>query len=124
VIEFRQTGQRCRYCKRDENGEYLRDERGHIVDMSEEEVIAAQLPVYDTTVTAFDGPNPVGMACDEFGATGVYVSDAYQRHGIGTELLRLYRNQFKKDKQIGQMTHAGERLTRSYFRKHVQQLGT
>jgi len=115
IITFRQTGERNRYCKHNSEGNIERDEAGLAVMMSEAEIERSGLPVFDTTIKAFDGPNAVGYACDEFGATGVYVERNYQRQGIGTELLRRFRSQFAYDRQLGQMTHAGEQLSRAYY---------
>jgi GNAT superfamily N-acetyltransferase len=117
-ISFRQTGKKSRYVRTDTNGDVVRinGEAGYFTD---EEVLEKGYPLYDDTVYAFDGPNCVGYASNEFGAVGIFVERNYQRQGIGKELLRLYQSQFKKEKKLGQMTPAGENLTRSYFRKYV-----
>jgi len=119
IITFRQSGEINQYVAHSEDGDIRRDAKGTAVMMTPEEIKAKGLPVTETTVYAYDGPHCVGYACNEFGAVGVYVEQNYQRQGIGKELLRLYLKQYPREVQLGQMTPAGERLTRSYYRQHV-----
>lgn len=118
-ITFRQSGERNRYVAHGEDGEIRRDADGSAVMMTPEEIEAKGLPAACTSVYAYDGPHCVGYACNEFGAVGVYVEQNYQRQGIGKELLRLYLKQYRREVRLGQMTPAGEQLTRSYYRSHV-----
>ena len=70
---------------------------------------------YDGMVV-FDGDRPVGFASNEFGSAGVWVEKPYQRQGIGSELLTRFMREHPKMK-LGQMTYAGEKLSRSVYKK-------
>lgn len=118
-ITFRQTGEKSHYVRTDAEGDVVRDSDGNSSYFTDEEMLAKGYPIEDDTVYAFDGPNCIGYASNEFGAVGIFVERNYQRQGIGKELLRLYLSQFKREKQLGQMTPAGEQLARSYYRTHV-----
>lgn len=122
TIEFRQHGTKNKYFWwDDEKFQHKRDKMGNVIYRTDEEIEEAGLPMYDTTVIAMDGDQPVGWASDEFGATGVWVVEPYQRLGIGTHLLRLFNQQFKdQSRKMGQMTNAGIELTRSYHRALVK----
>jgi GNAT superfamily N-acetyltransferase len=126
VIEFRQTGKKNQYTQedpKDPNGwDLLRDNEGNLICMTEEQIKQKGLPLYDTSITAFNSQGePIGWASDEFGADGVWVVDEYQKRGIGRDLLYELRKQFKPDRRIGQMTGAGKNLTRSYHKKLVEE---
>lgn len=74
-------------------------------------------------VVAFNGEIAVGTAqeYDNLRSTvsmdGVWVDPRYQKLGIGTYLLHLFRRQFANDRQIGDMTELGEKMVRRYHRK-------
>lgn len=122
TIEFRMSGEKLQYAKwRDDGDDLVRDEKGLAVYMSEEEMKMRNLPLVDTSITAFDGDTAIGWASNEFGADGVWVVDAYQRMGIGTYLLTEFRKQFPEKRKIGQMTNAGYNMTRAYYRKLQEQ---
>lgn len=116
-VDFRQEGTKNEYVKPDADGWALRDEQGNAIYMSDEEIERAGLPVYATTIMAFnDKGECVGQASDEFGADGVWVHPDYQKKGLGTLLLTDFRRQFKKVRQMGQMTPQGQQLVRNYYR--------
>lgn len=120
-IEIRQSGERNKYVKKDAAGEMLRLDNGDLVYLSEEEISNKGLALFDTSVYAFNKKGEcVGYTSDEWGADGVWVLPDYQKRGIGLELLSLHRSQFKESRKIGQMTHAGVRLTLALFRKNNQ----
>lgn len=107
----------------DSGEDWIRDANGDLVYHTPEEMRQKQLPEFTYTVGAFVNGTPIGYAGDEFGATGVYVSKAYQRHGIGLELLHAYlqkSGRLAKGEKIGQMTMAGAELVRSLHRKLVR----
>jgi SPP1 gp7 family putative phage head morphogenesis protein len=108
---------------RDSSGdEPVRDEHGQAVYLTPEEVKAMGRSGVSYTVGAFVGDKTVAFAGDEFGATGVYVVKDYQRHGLGTQLLKTYlekSGRLAKGQKIGQMTYAGTELTRAIHRKLV-----
>jgi hypothetical protein len=121
-IEFRKRGEKLRYVKTDpETDRQLRDANGDIVYLSDEEMRSEGIPLTDTSMYAFDGDTVVGIAANEFGADGVWVTGPYQKLGIGTYLLMEFRKQFRAKRKIGQMTPAGESMTRSLHKKYVQQ---
>ena len=95
------------------------NEDGEPVYRTDEEMIAEELPLYDTSIIAFHDGNPIAHASNEWGTDGVWVERPYQRLGIGTYMLHLLRKQFKPDRRIGQMTDAGEQMARSYYRNYV-----
>ncbi len=123
VVEFRQSGERLKYVKYTPEDEIVRDDQGMAVMQTEEEMRANGLHLTDTTVAAFVGNREVGCASDEWGADGVFVDPEFKRLGIGVHLLYLFRKQFKPERQMGQMTHAGEQLARAYYQKHGRQAG-
>jgi ribosomal protein S18 acetylase RimI-like enzyme len=121
-VDLRQEGKKLQYVKqgepdKDGHREIMRDEHDMALDMSDEEIEAEGLPMYDTAIHAFnDKGECVGIASDEWGADGIWVRSDYQRKGLGTNLLTEFRRQFKNVRQIGQMTDAGRAMTKSYYR--------
>jgi GNAT superfamily N-acetyltransferase len=65
---------------------------------------------------AFDGDKPVGFSSNEFGTAGVWVEGPYQGQGIGSELLARFMREHP-NMRIGQMTPAGENMSRAAYRK-------
>lgn len=120
TIEFRRSGEKLKYVAHDENGEILRDSEGWALYMSDDEVLANGWPLYDTTIAVFDGERNIGHVGDSFGATEVFIDPEYQRKGIGTEALLIYLRQYGYERRLGQMTAAGENLTRSLYRRLVK----
>lgn len=97
-----------------------RDANGELMYHTPEEIHSKGLPPFIYTVAAFVGDKAVGYAGDEFGATGVYVSKAFQRHGLGKTLLRAYlekSGRLARGAKLGQMTDAGVALTRALHRQ-------
>lgn len=121
TVEFRQSGNKLQYVDSDEQGRIIRGEDGLSKDMSDERIKQLGLPVFDQTIIAFVDDKPVGMASNEWGSIGVWVEKAYQKLGIGSDLLVMFMkndSNFLSGKgQIGQMTWAGEQMSRSAFRK-------
>ena len=104
--------------------EFVRDAHGDLVYLTPEEMAAKDLPAVTYTVGAFVGDKTVGYAGDEFGASGVYVARAYQRHGLGVTLLKTYlekSGRLAKGRQIGQMTYAGQQVVRGLHRQLVKE---
>jgi 2'-5' RNA ligase/GNAT superfamily N-acetyltransferase len=104
--------------------EWVRDAHGNLVPLTPEEVQAQGLPTVSYTVGAFVGDKAIGYADDEFGASGVYLARAYQRHGIGLTLFKTYlekSGKLAKGTQIGQMTPAGQALVRALHRQLVKE---
>lgn len=121
IIELRQTGQKNKYVKKDDSDEILRDSNGNCLYLSEDEMNKKGLALFDTTIGAFNSKGQrIGYASDEFGADGVMVNSAYQKRGIGLELLIEFRKQFSDDRKMGQMTSLGVKLAKSYFKKTNQ----
>ena len=125
IIEFRKKDEKLMYTQTkdpsDEYSDFLRDKDGNLIYMTDEQVLKKGLPFYDTSITAFnESGEPIGWASDEFGADGVWVIKEYQGRGIGTDLLYEFRKQFKPGRKIGQMTHSGEAMTRSYHKKLIE----
>jgi hypothetical protein len=71
---------------------------------------------------------PIGLASNEFGTIGVWVEGLYQKLGIGSDLMVMFMKQNPKflngQKKIGQMTPAGENMSRSAYRKLKQNVST
>lgn len=127
-VEFRQTGQVNQYVKTDDKGDIVRDVAGKATYMTPEEIAAAGLATHDETIVAFVGDKPVGFASNEFGAVGVWVEGAFQKVGIGTDLLDMHiqlRPRVAAGKsKIGQATNAGISLMKAYHRKMSKKHGT
>jgi GNAT superfamily N-acetyltransferase len=97
----------------------IRDADGNATYLTDAEARAKGLPTIGYTVAAFVGDKAIGYAGDEFGASGVYVAKEYQRHGIGVTLLKTFlerSGRLEAGTRLGQMTPAGEGLTRALHR--------
>lgn len=116
-VELRQEGRPNKYVKTDENDSIIRDEQGLATYLSLEEMQQRGLALEDTAIFAFVGDQCVGYASDEFGADGLWVAPTMQRRGLGLELITEFRKQFKGKRQMGQMTPAGQALTKKYYDK-------
>lgn len=124
IIEFRKKGEKLKYVQPDPNNEYehLRDEKGNLIYMNDEQMKEKGVPLYETSITAFNSNGePIGWVSNEWGTDGVWVIEEYQGKGIGTNLLYEHRKQFKPGRKIGQMTGAGHNMTRSYHKKLVEE---
>lgn len=122
VVDVLSSEERLKYVKHDEDGDIVRGADGLAIMLSDEEMEARNLPLFDTTLYAFDGDRPVAWASDEFGTDGVWVRPSYQGKGLGTQLLRMFRRQFKAPRgKMGQMTYKGQNLARAYYRKYASQ---
>jgi GNAT superfamily N-acetyltransferase len=120
-IEFRQSGEKLDYVKHTEDGEDIaRDERGYALMLTEDEIAARGLQRFDTTIVAFDGVTPVGLVSDEFGTSGVWVAEPYQKMGIGLYLLREFSRTFP-GRKLGQMTGPGQALSMALHRRFVEE---
>ena len=117
LIELRQSLEKNKYVKKDQNNEIMRDENGLALFLTDDEVISKKYLLYDSTIIAFNSQGQsVGVASDEWGADGIFISKEYQSRGIGLQLLIHFRNQFPEDRQMGQMTIEGLGLAKSYYR--------
>jgi hypothetical protein len=127
-VEFRQTGDVNRYTKTDANGDIVRNANGIAMEMTPEEIKAEGLAEHDETIVAFVGDKPIGFASNEFGAVGVWVEGAFQKVGIGTDLMDMHiqlRPRVAAGKsKIGQATNAGISLMKAYHRKMSKKHGT
>ena len=120
-IELRQSFEKLEYTKTDEEGQIIRDEKGHALCLTDKEMQEENLPFYDTTVVAFNiKGQPIGYASNEFGADGVWVAREYQKQGIGVELLIELRKQFAPTRRIGQMTYVGEKMALAYHKRQIE----
>ena len=120
-IELRQSFEKSKYTKVDEEGEIIRDEEGYALYLTDKEMQEEKLPFYDTTVVAFNKKGqPIGYASNEFGADGVWVAREYQKQGIGVELLTELRKQFAPTRRIGQMTYVGEKMALAYHKRQIE----
>lgn len=116
-FELRQSGEKLKYVKKDENNDIMRDSNGMALYMDENEMIEKGLPLYDTFIAIFNSQQQcVGIASDEWGADGVWVHSSYQKRGIGLFLLTEFRKQFPESRKMGQMTSNGILLARAYFK--------
>tara|TARA_Y100000034_G_scaffold115046_1_gene151816 strand:+ start:1818 stop:2384 length:567 start_codon:yes stop_codon:yes gene_type:complete len=122
-IEFRQSGEKNKYVKVDDEDEIVRDEEGMVTYLTDEEVIAKGKSLYDESIVAYDDQGPVGWVANEWGVPGVWVIDEMQGRGIGTYLLSQWMKGKPEDQRLGQMTPAGENMSRSYYRQLVEESG-
>lgn len=126
-VEFRQSGEKNQYVKHDADGNLIRLPDGNVLMMSPEEIRSENLPEEDESIVAFVDGKPIGLVSNEFGAVGVFVEKAYQKLGIGTDLLEKHIEQRPRIKsgsgKIGQMTYAGEKLTAAYYEKMRRKYG-
>ena len=120
IIEFRKSGNPSKYVKTDKDGEIIRDANGMALYLSDEEAKAPNLTIEDPDIIAFDNGQAIGWAGDEFGATGVFVAEPYQKLGIGKYLLNEYRKGMPFSKRLGQATVAGYNLVGSWHKDLVE----
>lgn len=117
-VELCKSGEKLKYVKHDLKGEIVRDKKGDALYLSIAEMKKKKLPLHDTSVVAFNKKGEaVGYSSNEWGADGIWVAKPYQRRGLGYELLKEFRTSFRPERQMGQMTPAGEMLARKYYRK-------
>ena len=105
-----------------ENDDIVRDAQGLATYLTDEEVLAKGYDLESVEPAAFHGDKAVGFASNEWGASGAWVADDYQRHGIGTELLHALRtlNPRLQKNKLGQMTNAGYGMAKKYHKKIVE----
>ncbi len=120
-VEFRKSGEKLRYVDTDDQGEILRDPNDIALYMSDDKIKQKDLPTHDETIVAFVNDKPIGLASNEWGTIGVWVEKEYQRLGIGSDLMVMFmknnQNFLTGKKKIGQMTGAGQAMSRAAFRK-------
>lgn len=105
-----------------ENDDIVRDEQGLATYLTDEEALAKGYDLEEVSPAAFHDDKAVGFASNEWGASGAWVADDYQRHGIGTELLHTLRtlNPRLLKYKLGQMTNSGYGVAKKYHRKIVE----
>lgn len=127
TIEFRKKDEKLKYTATDKDGDIVRDEKGMATYMTDDEIAKEGLATHEQTIVAFAGDKPIGMASNEFGTIGVWVEKSYQKKGIGSDLMVMFMEQNKKwmkgTSKIGQMTNAGENMSRSAYRKLAKKYG-
>ena len=95
TVSFYRGTDRNKYTKTNEDGDIVRDpETGLATYLSEEEMLGRGLPLFGTTVRAYDGATPIGSVADEWGATLVQVAEEHQKKGIGKFLSKIWRKAF------------------------------
>jgi superfamily I DNA/RNA helicase/GNAT superfamily N-acetyltransferase/ssDNA-binding Zn-finger/Zn-ribbon topoisomerase 1 len=121
-VEIRKDTSKNKFGRKDENGEYLRDSSYNLIYLTDEEVLQAGLPLEDGTIAAFVNKIPIGFASNEFGTSGVWVVEEYQKQGLGKRLLQELHKAHPRlaKKPLGQMTPAGFNLSKSYHKYLVQ----
>lgn len=115
-VEFRKSGEKLKYVKTGKDGFPVRDENDDVVYLSDAEIEEKGYAKEDKAITAYLDKEPIGFVSDEFGAIGVWVNPEYQGLGVGSELLADFMFQ-NPNMQIGQMTDAGEKMSRAAYRK-------
>lgn len=126
TVEFRQSGEKVQYTKYDDDDEIVRDGKGLAVMMSPEEMKAKGLRETESSIVAFVGEDPIGLASNEFGTIGVWVEPQFQKLGIGSDLMVMFmqdNREFMKGQKIGQMTNAGINMSKAAYKKLAQKHG-
>jgi len=121
-VEIRAKQEKNKYVKHDENDEIVRDQKGMALYLTDEEIQSKGYSLEEFTIAAFANKIPVGIASDEWGASGVWVVKDFQRQGLGIRLLEeLHRlNPRLAKNRLGQMTNAGWNMTKAYHKRLVQ----
>lgn len=118
-IEFKQEDRDLKYVQLDSEKNIVRDKNGDAMYMTLDQMKKENLPLKETNIVAFHEDKPVGLASNEFGTVGVWVTKKYQGLGIGTYLMDLHIQQRpdvqSKRNKIGQMTNAGVNMTLAYY---------
>ena len=121
IVEVRKSGERNQYVKTDEEGDIVRNDDYSPVYLSDDEMSKLGLASHDTSLVGFnDEGRPVALVSDEFGSDGVWVEGDYQGLGLGTAMLHEFRKEFKPGRKIGQMTSAGDSMSRKLYRRMEQ----
>ncbi len=90
-FEVRLRSEKLRYVKTDVEGNHLRDARGNLIDLTDEEIAALGKRTDESSVAVFHGPDQVAALEDEWGCVLVVVAREYRRFGLGAYLHRLAR---------------------------------
>ena len=121
TVEFRMRGEKLSYTATDEHGNALYGSDGMAMTMTDDAIKKRGLPTHDETIVAFADEKPIGLASNEFGTVGVWVEGPYQKLGIGSDLMAMFMKQGPRflsgGSKIGQMTSAGENMSRAAYRK-------
>jgi len=127
TVDFRQSGEKLQYVAHDEEGDMKRDDKGLVVYMTDDEIKKEGLATHDKTIVAYVGDKPIGFVSNEWGAVGVWVEGPYQKLGIGSDLLVMYMEKnprlLRGESRLGQMTYAGDRASRTAYKKLVAKHG-
>ena len=122
--EIKAEQEELKYCKRDDNDEFVRDSNGELVYLTLDEMKAKGYPPFGYTLALFHDNKIIGFAGDEFGASGVYLQKPYQGQGLGSLLLHEYlkiSGRLQKGKKIGQMTSWGSNMIKSLHKLIVEE---
>lgn len=91
-IEYRRSATKNKYTTRDADGEIARDADGNLIYMTDDQIKAEGLPVFDQAIYAFDGDKAVGYVGDSFGAIEMYIPQDQRGRGIGANLSHIARS--------------------------------
>ncbi len=126
IVEFRMDGEKLQYTATDDQGNVLYGSDGLALSMTDDEIKKQGLSTHNETIVAFVNEKPIGLASNEFGTIGVWVEGPYQKFGIGSDLMVMFMKQNSKflsgNSKIGQMTSAGENMSRAAYRKLKNEL--
>lgn len=115
------SGEKLSYTATDEHGNILYGSDGMAMMMTDDEIEKRKFPTHEETIVAFVNEKPIGSASNEFGTIGVWVEGPYQKLGIGSDLMAMFMKQGPRflsgNSKIGQMTSAGENMSRAAYRK-------
>lgn len=96
---------RKNYCKRDENGEYIRID-GQLVPYTDEEIGRLGYPPSEFMISIFDGDKRVAAAQDEWGCMLIMTAKEYRNFGLGTLIGKIART-LEPAKPSGGFTRSG-----------------
>ncbi len=102
-----------KYCKKDQNGEYVRID-GELVPYTDEEIERLGWQPVEFSLAIFHDDKKVAMAEDEWGAMLISVAKEYRKFGLGTIIGKMART-LEPAKTSGGFTASG---ARNFIRVH------
>lgn len=123
-IEYYKKSRKKDFVKRDDKGNYLRDEKGDLVPYSEEDYNKYRQAGYLTEEIQFcayhkDEDLVIASVADEWNCVLVSVLKEYQGNGIGDTLLDLYMHYYPH-KSTGGVTPQGEKAIKRFHSRLVK----
>lgn len=120
AFEFRVFVDKLTYHKRDANDEWLRDENGDLVAMTDDEIAQRGARTHDYMICVYDDEGRrAASAQDEWGAMLIMVAREYRGFGLGPRIGKVARS-LDPTKSSGGFTQSGYNNFVKVYREFVR----